>query len=212
MTNARRTGPAPYYPAFLDLRGKGCLVVGGGAVARRKALALARCGARVTVVAPRFLPGFRPAAHIRLRRKSFDPRDLKAARLVVAATDREDVNERIFRLCRRRGLWVNVVDRPALCDFILPAVVRRGRVVFAVSTGGASPALAGFIGRRLRRLFGPEYGALAARLSRLRPALLKRPMARRRRALARLLNERGVADFRRKGTRLLEKLLSLKRP
>ncbi len=210
MANATKTGAA-YYPAFLDLRGKDCLVVGGGAVARRKALALARCGAKVRAVAPDFSPAFRRMRGVAFRRKPFDARDLKNARLVVAATDREDLNEAISRLCRRRGLWVNVVDRPALCDFILPAVVRRGRIVFAVSTGGASPALARFIGRRLRRFFGPEYGALAAQLRRWRPALLKQPMATRKRALARLLSERGVADFRRKGARLLEKFLSLKR-
>lgn len=174
-----------FFPAFLEVAGKPCLVVGGGPVARRKALALAACGARVTVVAPDVARGLRAGKNIALRRRAFAAGDLRspAPWLVIAATDDEALNRRVAGLCARRRIWVNVADRPALCGFILPAVVRRGALTFAISTGGASPALAKFVGRRLRRDFGPAYADLARRLRRRRPALLRLPLRHRKEAL-----------------------------
>jgi siroheme synthase-like protein len=128
-------------------------------------------------------------------RRAFLPQDLRASWLVIAATDDEAVNRRISALCRRRRIWVNVADRPALCGFILPSVVRRGGLTFAVSTGGASPALAKFVGRRLKQQFGPEYAALTARLRQQRPSLLKLPMPERKK----LLRELFAGSLRRRG-------------
>jgi siroheme synthase-like protein len=179
-----------YYPVFLDVAGKRCLVVGGGAVAARKALALARCGARVTVVAPEARPSLR-GPNVSVRRRRFAAADLAspAPWLVVAATDDEALNARVAALCARRRIWANVADRPALCGFIFPSVARRGALTLAVSTGGASPALAKFVGRRLRREFGPAYAALARRLRRRRPALLRLPLRHRRAVLKSTLED-----------------------
>lgn len=174
---------AEHYPAFLRLEGKRVLLIGGGKVAARKARALARCGARVKVVAPRVCPAaWEPAARVVERR--FRARDLDGAALAVCATGDERLNARVSRLCRRRGIWANVVDRPRLCDFFVPAVVRRGRISIAVSTGGASPFLARRLRRRLQYLLTPEDARLAAALGKLRPRLLEMSIARRRRVLA----------------------------
>ena len=176
------TGAAPY-PAFLRLDGKRVLLVGGGAVAARKARALARCGARVTLVAPRVGAAARRAAD-RVVERSFRARDLDGAALAVCATDDEALNARVSRLCRRRGVWANVVDRPALCDFIVPAVVRRGPLSIAVSTGGASPFMARRLRRRLESFLTPEDARLTAALGKLRPRLLEIAVPLRRRVLA----------------------------
>jgi precorrin-2 dehydrogenase / sirohydrochlorin ferrochelatase len=200
-----------FYPAFLDLRNKWCLVVGGGSVALAKTRGLLRAGARVRVVAPRIGPGLARRRSLDVHRRAFQPRDIgtgpRAPWLVIAATDDEALNARIARLCRQRRVWVNVVDRPALCDFIAPSVVRRGALTFAVSTGGTSPALAKFVGRRLKDLFGPEYGTLARALGRLRPDLRRAPMAARRRILARVLNRSFIQRWRGQSARGLEQRL-----
>jgi precorrin-2 dehydrogenase / sirohydrochlorin ferrochelatase len=161
MDGGRRT----YYQAGLDLRGRTCLVVGGGAVARRKAEGLAEAGADVRVVAPRCLP--MPGA-VRVALRPFEDDDLDGVTLAVAASDDRELNARVAALARRRGVWVNVVDEPEEGDLVLPAVVRRGALRVAVSTGGASPALALRIRERLDEEFGPEWGELAELLGRLR--------------------------------------------
>ncbi|HEX4046604.1 MAG TPA: bifunctional precorrin-2 dehydrogenase/sirohydrochlorin ferrochelatase [Elusimicrobiota bacterium] len=171
------------YPAFLRLDGKRVLLVGGGPVAARKARDLARCGARVKIVAPRVVAAARRRAE-RVVERRFRPRDLDGAALAVCATGDEVVDARVSALCRRRGIWANVVDRPALCDFIVPAVVRRGPLAVAFSSGGASPFMARRLRRRLQGLVTPEDARLAAQLGRLRPRLLEMTLARRRRFLA----------------------------
>ena len=153
------------YQAGLDLRGRACLVVGGGAVARRKAEGLAEAGAKVRVVAPECLP-MPEGASVALR--PFDDRDLEGVTLAVAASDDRELNARVARLARERGVWVNVVDEPGDGDVELPAVVRRGALRIAVSTGGASPALARRIRERLDEEYGPEWGELAELLGALR--------------------------------------------
>lgn len=159
------------YPIFLELEGRPCLVIGGGPVARRKASALISCGAKVTVVSPTLaadLHRLRRDGRIRWRRRGFRPSDLSGFQLAVAATDDEAVNRAAAREGRRRGVWINVVDQPELCSFILPSVVRRGRLALAVSTGGASPALAKWIRRDLQGRYGVEFGRLLKRVARVR--------------------------------------------
>ncbi|MBI3289510.1 MAG: bifunctional precorrin-2 dehydrogenase/sirohydrochlorin ferrochelatase [Elusimicrobia bacterium] len=173
------------YPAFLSLVGKKTLVVGGGAIAARKARALARSGARVRVVAPRVCHEASRVAE-RVARRRFRPGDVAGAALVVCATSDETLNARVSELCRERGIWANVADRPALCDFILPAVLRRGRLSIAVSTGGASPFLARRLRLRLERFLTPRDVRLARTLHAIRPRLLALGVRRRRRALKRL--------------------------
>lgn len=149
-----------YYPVFLDLRDRSCVVIGGGAVALRKTKDLLACGAKVSVVSPRVVAGLKKLAGrkaVRWRAKTFRPSDLAGADLAVAATDDASVNERAAREARRRRIWINVVDQPAFCSFIVPAVVRRGKLTLAVSTAGVSPALAKWIRRDLEQRYGPEW-------------------------------------------------------
>jgi siroheme synthase-like protein len=171
------------YPAFLRLAGKRVLLIGGGKIAAHKARALARCGARVKLVAPRVCAAAWESAE-RVIERRFRASDLDGAALAVCATADEDLNARVSRLCRSRGIWANVVDRPPLCDFFVPAVIRRGPVSIAVSTGGASPFMARRLRRRLQGFLTPEDARLASALSRLRPRLLGMSMSRRRRVLA----------------------------
>ena len=150
-----------YFPAFLDLRGRRCLVVGGGEVGTHKARALAECGARVTVVSPTATPALAALAEAgRLvhRARAFVARDLRGSALVVAATGLGAVDGAVAALARRRRVLVNVADRPLECDFIVPSVLRRGPLQIAVSTGGRSPALAREIRRELEALFPQDYG------------------------------------------------------
>jgi len=156
-----------YFPAFLDLRGRRCLVAGGGEIGERKARALLECGAHVIVVSPTLTPGLTALAEsgrIERRERAFRRSDLRGCALAVAATGERRIDEALAAMARRSRVLVNVVDRPHHCDFILPSVLRRGELQIAVSTGGRSPALAREIRRRLEGLFGPEYAELVRRV------------------------------------------------
>ena len=136
------------YPAFLNLAGRRCVVVGGGAVAERKVRGLVAARADVLVVAPKIAPAvveLEVAATVCVQRRPYQPGDLDGAFFVVAATDDRDVNERVVRDARLVGALVNVVDDPAGCDLTVPAVVRRGDVTLAISTGGRSPGFARYL-------------------------------------------------------------------
>src|SRR6266850_2770863 len=162
-----------YFAAFLDLRGRRCLVVGGGEIGERKARTLLQSGAQVTVVSPavtRGLAALAAVGRIVERRRPFGRSDLRGCALVVAATGDPAVDDAVAALARRARVLVNVVDRPERCDFILPSVLQRGELQIAVSTGGRCPALAREIRRRLESLFGPEYTELIARTGQARRA------------------------------------------
>src|SRR5205085_1382875 len=135
----------PYYPIFIDVENHDVVIIGGGAVCARKAETMLRYGANVTVVAPKFteeIEGWAKEGRIRIKRKEYDDADLDGASIVIASTDDEGVNGRVARDSRRRKIPVNVVDVTHLCEFIVPAIVERGSIQLAVSTGGKSPALA----------------------------------------------------------------------
>jgi siroheme synthase-like protein len=157
-----------YYMACLDLRGRRCVVVGGGAVALEKARGLLDCEAQVVVVAPDISPELR-AEPVSIRQRRYRARDLEGAFLVVAATADEAVNRRVHVDAEARGMLCNVADVPDLCNFILPSVYRQDPIAVAVSTGGASPALAKRIRDDVALSVGPEHAALAERLRALRP-------------------------------------------
>jgi len=179
MARERRKGEHLYYPVTLDVAGKTCLVVGGGAVAARKAQALAICGAKVLVVAPEVGKGVEAlvrAGKARHRAKRFSAADVRGAFLAVAATDDTETNRAVFSAARRNGALVNVVDMPEFCDFLVPAVLRRGPIAIAVSTGGASPYLAAAVRDVIGKTIGPQYGRAAVEMGRLRP-VVKRTVA-----------------------------------
>jgi siroheme synthase-like protein len=157
-----------YYMACLDLRGRDCLVVGGGRVAAEKVDGLLRSGAAVTVVAPEVEPELRHSGAA-IHERRFTGSDVVGRFLVIAATGDRRVNAAISTAAERGNTLCNVADDPELCSFILPAVVRRGPIVVGVSTGGASPALAQRIRDDVAGLLGPEHEELAERLAALRP-------------------------------------------
>jgi siroheme synthase-like protein len=157
-----------YYMACLDLDGRSCLVLGGGAVALEKARGLLECGARVTVVAPQVRAELADL-DVELVRRGYRTTDLDGRFLVVAATSISSLNRRVYADAEARSLLCNVVDVPELCSFILPAVLRRDPIAVAVSTGGASPALAQRLRDDIAAVVRPEHAELAERLRELRP-------------------------------------------
>ncbi|HET7488792.1 MAG TPA: bifunctional precorrin-2 dehydrogenase/sirohydrochlorin ferrochelatase [Acidimicrobiales bacterium] len=161
----------PVYPVNLLVAGRRCLVVGGGPVAARKAAGLAACGAVVHVVATEVGPEVRALDGVSWEQRPYRPGDVAGYRLVVTATGVSDVDAVVSADADAAGIWVNSADDPANCTFILPAVVRRGPVVVAVSTSGRSPALAAWLKERLAGEVGPEYEVLAALLSEERDAV-----------------------------------------
>jgi siroheme synthase-like protein len=154
-----------YYPVCLDMTDRPCLVVGGGPVAERKVAGLLDAGARVTVVSPSATDRLREwesADRIRLLPREYAAADLAGQAVVFVATDDGGINAGVARDARAVGVLVNAVDDPAHCDFILPAVLSRGEITVAVSTGGASPALARAVRDELGAyLDRDDYAALA---------------------------------------------------
>lgn len=166
-----------FFPVCLQLESRRCMVVGGGEVARRKVEGLLACGAAVTVISPRLTPMLarrREAGELNWLAREYQEGDLAGAFLVIAATDDQAVQARIHAEAERDNLLLNVADVPKWCNLILPAVVRRGDLSIAISTGGASPALAGKLRRELEGCFGIEYEALLQLLAALRPPILAR--------------------------------------
>jgi siroheme synthase-like protein len=152
-----------YYPIFLELGGRPCLVIGGGAVADRKVRALLEAGASVTVVSPTANPALRAlaeAGQIAHLARAYQAGDLSGHQIVFVATDDGAVNAAVADEGRHRGVWVNAADDPAHSDFILPSALRRGALVVAVGTGGASPALARAVREELEAYFTADYAGL----------------------------------------------------
>lgn len=186
------------YPLFLDLREQPVVVVGAGAVAWRKMRALRAAGAQITVISPAARPEIvRWQRHgvVVWKQRRYRRGDLRGAMLVIAATDDPAVNERVCREARERGQLVNCAAPPAAGNFHVPAVVRRGPITVAISTGGASPALARLIRRELEQLLADRYAHAAAEMQTLRRRVAQavgEPAARVRlyRAAARRLLER----------------------
>jgi precorrin-2 dehydrogenase/sirohydrochlorin ferrochelatase len=154
----------PFYIACLRLSGRRCLVVGGGDVGLEKVEGLLACDGDVTLVSPEAIPELEELAaegSIAWDRREYRAEDLEGTFIVIAATGDTEVNIRVFEDAERRAMLVNVVDVPPLCNFILPAIIRTGPLAIAISTAGASPALA----KRIRNEIADEYGEPYARLA-----------------------------------------------
>jgi precorrin-2 dehydrogenase/sirohydrochlorin ferrochelatase len=164
-----------YYPVHLDMTNKRCVVVGGGDIAERKVERLLECGAQVTVVSKSLTPVLKARKktgqmdHID---RDYEDQTLDGAFMVIGATDRNDVNERISKDAMARGLLVNIVDDPDRCNFILPSLVQQGDLSIAISTGGKSPALAKKLRKELEKQYGPEYQTLLVIMGILRKRIL----------------------------------------
>ncbi|MSQ61140.1 MAG: bifunctional precorrin-2 dehydrogenase/sirohydrochlorin ferrochelatase [Dehalococcoidia bacterium] len=163
-----------YYPVFLDLTGRRCLVVGGGTVGARKVEGLLTAGGAVTVISPALSPALRvleEAGRITTVGREYRRGDAAGYDLCMIATDDGVANAEVARDCRKQRVLVNAADDPPNCDFILPSVLRRGDLQIAVSTGGRSPALSRKVREELEPLFGEEYAELAALSGEVRDAL-----------------------------------------
>lgn len=150
----------PYYPIYLDIENRNVVIIGGGNVCARKAETMMKYGARVTIVSPELtdeIEGWAREGCLALKRKTYEASDLDGAHIVIASTDHQTVNEQIAADCRARRIPVNVVDVTPLCEFIVPAIIEKGSIQIAVSTGGKSPAVARTLKEDLQRMIGPEY-------------------------------------------------------
>lgn len=188
-----------YYPVNLAVKDKTCLIVGGGQVAERKVKGLLDCGAHVVVVSPEATEWIQALASNRsidLALRKYKPTDLDGRFLVIGATNDENTNKQISQDAAQLGILCNIADRPDACSFVLPAVVRQGDLVIAISTSNQSPAVAKRIRKVLEKEFGPEYATLIRLMGAIRRKLLahgKSPEANKKN-LERLLDG-GLLDM-----------------
>ncbi len=164
-----------YYPVHLNIKNRNCLVVGGGGVGTRKVENLLKCDARVTVVSPKIsskLQDLSKSEPLTLKRRPYRSADLAGMFLVIGATNDENLNRQISRDAEARNTLCNIADRPEVCNFILPSIVRRDDLVITISTSGRSPALAKKLRKTLERQFGAEYADLLRLMGAIRIKLL----------------------------------------
>ena len=165
-----------YFPIFLKLSKQPCLVVGAGSCAARKIELLSRAGADITVVAHDIstqVAAMQASHHLTIYRKYFEPNDLADFKLVISATNDKSVNENVSKCANKAGIWVNVVDSPALCNFIFPAIVDRSPLTIAISSGGVSPVLARLLRAKIETVIPPTYGTLAKLAEKFRDTVKK---------------------------------------
>jgi len=186
------------FPIFLNLKGRLCTVIGGGEVAARKVATLLREGARVRVVSPGLGGEMRAlvmSPHLELVEREYREGDLADSTLAFAATDEPSVNAAVYREAEANGVPVNVADDPAHCTFYMPATVHRHPIAIAISTEGASPALARHLREKIEEVVSPAYAHLAQLLGRLRPELMATvaTQAERRERLERVINSEAMS-------------------
>jgi len=202
-----------YFPVFLDLKEKLCIVVGGGSVAERKVKNLLQAGARVKVISPELTP---PLSRLRDEKKiahlsrSYRKMDLKGALLAIAATDDRRINERVFREATADRIPVNVVDDPAHSSFIVPSIVQKKDLLVAVSTSGRSPALARLLRQKLEKEIGPEYPRFLKLLGKVRQKVIGLGFGQRQnqKIFRRLVREDLLPLIKEKKGRELDRRLS----
>jgi len=164
-----------YYPIYLDIRNRNCLVVGGGSVGTRKVMTLLDCSATITVVSPVVTNELRELANnnaITLTKRPFQVSDLKGNILVIGVTDDQELNLQIHAEAERLGMLCNIADHPEACNFILPSIMRRGDLSIAISTSGNSPAFAKKLRKDFEKQFGNEYADFLKLMGFVRKKLL----------------------------------------
>jgi siroheme synthase-like protein len=169
-----------YYPIFLEMNRRRCVVIGGGWVAERKVEGLLAAGADVTVISPAITERLRDwlaNGVIRHVAREYEAHDLAGSDLVFAATDHPAINAAVCGDARSLEIWINAVDDPEHCDFILPAVLRRGELAVAVSTGGGSPAVTRAVREELEEYFSPDYAQLVQIASEVRRELREKSLS-----------------------------------
>lgn len=169
-----------YYPIFVEMKDRPCVVVGGGVVAERKVETLLKAGAAVTVISPSLtgpLQSRVAAGNVRYIGREYRPGDLIGYEMAFVATDDKKVNPVVAQEARERGVWINAADDPSHCDFILPSVLQRGDLVVAVATGGSSPALSRAIREELESYFTKDYAELTEVAAEVRRELRQRSVS-----------------------------------
>lgn len=201
-----------YYPVYIDISKRKCVVAGGGDVAERKVERLLECGARVVVIGNELTPNLEAMkneekiSHIP---DNYKNDYIEGALLVIGATDRDEINERIYRDSRERGILVNIVDDPAKCDFILPSVFQQGDLSIAISTGGKSPALARNLREELEQRYGHEYRILLNIMGDIREKIISRgePSDENRKLFESVLNSDILQHIREKNWDKVRKII-----
>jgi siroheme synthase-like protein len=211
ITSRSATDPA-FYPLFLNVAGRLCLVIGGGAVAQRKVRMLLSFGASVRLSAPKvtaYLQKLSDAGRIELRLRPYDDGDLAGATLVFAATDDGAVNRSAAAEAQRLGIPINVADDPALCDFYVPSIVRKGPITIAISTSGALPSLSKRLRLDMEKWITRDYERYLKKVSRLRAWLIETEGDRRKRmAVMRRLARLPMTEVLDMTTRELKTMLT----
>ena len=201
-----------YYPVYIDVSKRKCVVVGGGDVAERKVERLLECGARVVVIGNELTPNLEAMkneekiSHIP---DNYKNDYIEGALLVIGATDRDEINERIYRDSKERGILVNIVDDPAKCDFIVPSVFQQGDLSIAISTGGKSPALARNLREELEQRYGHEYRILLNIMGDIREKIISRgePSDENRKLFESVLNSDILQHIREKNWDKVRKII-----
>jgi precorrin-2 dehydrogenase/sirohydrochlorin ferrochelatase len=193
-----------YYPAFLNVAGRQCVIVGGGKVAERKCLDLLKAGARVTIISPgitRTLQRYREKGHLKHICRNYRKGDIRSALIVIVATDSDATNGQVAADAARAGVLLNVVDNPSRCTFIAPSVLTRGPLTIAISTGGASPAMARTIRKEIEQRYGAEVSAYLRFVEGVRRRALRElsDKGERERFLKGLASDEMMALLRRRG-------------
>ncbi len=165
-----------FYPVFLNLENKLCVIIGGGQVAERKIEGLLNSKARIKVIAPQVtskIEKWYEEGKIEWKKRNYQKGDLKGAWLVITATNNPEVQKEVAQEAEERQIFCNVVDQPSLCTFIVPSVIKRGNLVLAISTSSASPAVSRRIREELEQILGPEYKIYIELMKNLREQILK---------------------------------------
>jgi precorrin-2 dehydrogenase/sirohydrochlorin ferrochelatase len=200
---------ASYYPLFLSLTDKLCVVVGGGKVAERKVQGLLKADARPKVISPDVTKGIRQLCQrgkVEVLEREYREGDLEGAALAFAATGLEEINERVRTESIRRAIPLNVVDSPNQCDFIVPSVVRNGPVSIAISTSGLLPMLAKKLKKELEGALGADYGTYARRVGAFRKFLIEHvPDVRKRREILKRITDADVSEVSRLSLKEMKK-------
>lgn len=190
-----------FYPICLDLKGRPCLVVGGGRVAERKVLGLLSCSAQVTVVSPELtdiLWQGQAEKSFRWINRAYRPGDLQGAFLAMAATDNEETQKQVYEEAVANNILLNVADVPKRCNFILPASLKQGDLMISISTAGKSPGLARKLRLELEKKYGSEYKTLVEIMGAIRPKILAsgRPQPENEQLFKKLLHDDLAAWIR----------------
>ncbi|MFN3396260.1 MAG: bifunctional precorrin-2 dehydrogenase/sirohydrochlorin ferrochelatase [Thermodesulfovibrionales bacterium] len=209
-----------YYPVYLDLKGKRCIIVGGGRVAERKCRSLIKNGADVTVISPNItkrLEDYKRKGKIRHLPRLYRRGDIESAFLAIAATDSQETNKKVYTEAMDKNILLNVVDNPDFCNFIAPSVFECGDLKIAISTGGTSPAVAKRIRKELEALYNHEFSKYLNFLKRIRGLIKDKVKKREEREaifnylsspeIFSILREKGFAALKKKVTKALSNRL-----